>query len=177
MDPIIDEKLVLTVSSTFSEMATEQLQVTAVREAYGQNRNEGLCYEFCAGIPFSGEIAGELFVCLDNFSKILLLPYIMEAFEVDPGREALSDALMRAFVERIAEEFKVEVSEFVASIELQEIRSLNHKIVPLPDSDFRKYTVVYFLRDDQQKKYLGRIYLHLMVSKKEEYKLDIDYED
>ena len=49
----------------------------AEREAYGPSRNEGLCYESCQRVSFAGDLAGDLYLCMDGYTKLKLLPRIL----------------------------------------------------------------------------------------------------
>lgn len=165
MNPELDERIILTISSSFIEIITDWLKITAIREGYGATVNEGLCYEFCSGIPFSGNASGEMFIGMDGYTRLLLLPYIIKSLELEVEHPELVESAMNSFVLKLGREFSDELND-ISTITLMEPERLNHKIVPLPQDKYRKYTMIYFLRDDEKKKYLGRIYLHLALDKK-----------
>ncbi|MES0490633.1 MAG: chemotaxis protein CheX [Leptospirales bacterium] len=165
VDPFLDEKVVLVLSSSVMELATGGLQVEAVREAYGVTRNEGLCYEFCSAFSFSGEIVGDLYIGMDGYTKILLLPYITKNFEIEVESPEMVKNATRAFVERMKDEFILELHDILPGTSLGEVRNLNFKLVSLPSEKYRKYTVIFFLKDTLKKKYLGRIYFHVVFEK------------
>ncbi|MDH4261957.1 MAG: chemotaxis protein CheX [Spirochaetia bacterium] len=164
-NPELDQRFILTISSSFIEIITEWLNVTAISEGYGQTSNEGLCYEFCSGIPFTGTISGEMFIGMDGFTRLLLLPYIITHLDMEFTHSQLVEAAMNSLVLKIAKEFSEEL-DAISHIKMLEPRNLNHKLVPLAKEDYRKYMMIYFIRDDENKKYLGRIYLHLVLDKK-----------
>jgi hypothetical protein len=164
-NPELDQRLILTISSSFVEIVTDWLNVTAIREGFGQTANEGLCYEFCSSIPFSGNISGEMFIGMDGYTRLLLLPYIVNHLDMEYTHPQLVEAAMNSLVLKLAKEFSDEL-EAVSQVKMQEPRNLNHKLVPLPKEDYRKYMMIFFIRDDENKKYLGRIYLHLALDKK-----------
>jgi hypothetical protein len=164
MNPEIDERLIFTVSSSFIEIIIDWLNITAIREGYGETFNEGICYEFCAGIPFSGMVTGELFICMDGYTRALILPYIIKNLELKKTHDEVAKMAMRSFVSKIAEEFFEELKD-ITEVNVFDIRELNHKIIQLPGDELRKYSIIYFIRDDENRKYLGRIYLHLALEK------------
>jgi len=164
MNPELDERLILTISSSFIEIITDWLNINAIQEGYGASINEGLCYEFCSGIPFSGVISGELFIGMDGYTRLLLLPYIVEHLEMEVTHHQLVDSAMNTLVYKLAKEFSEEL-ESISKVSMNEPRNLNHKMVTLPQEKYRKYTLIYFLRDDEKRKYLGRIYIHLALDK------------
>ncbi|MDH4199378.1 MAG: chemotaxis protein CheX [Spirochaetia bacterium] len=164
MNPELDERIILTISSSFVEISIDWLKITAVREAHGMNVNEGLCYEVCSGIPFSGKVSGELFFAMDGYTRLLLLPYIVHNLEMNDPQKEMVETAMNSFVKKLSDEFSLELAD-IANIEMQEPRNLNHKLIPLPQESYRKYAIIFFLRDDDKKKYLGRIYLHLVLEK------------
>lgn len=165
MNPELDDLLVLTISTAFANIVTDWLKITALREGVGGTINEGLCYEYCAGMPFKGKLTGELFLGMDGFTRLLLLPYIVNHIEMESQKKELVESAMDTMVQKMAKEFFSELEE-VLDIERLESRDVSHKIVPLPQDEYRKYTIIYFLRDDVEKKYLGRIYLNLALEKK-----------
>jgi len=164
-NPELDQRLKLTITTSLIEILTDWLKITAILEGHGTTLNEGLCYEFCSGIPFSGDISGEMFIGMDGYTRLLLLPYIVAHLEMEVTHPQLVDAAMNSLVFRIAKEFSEELQE-ITRVNMHDPRSLNHKLVPLPQEKYRKYTMIYFLRDDEKKKYLGRIYLHLVLDKR-----------
>jgi len=165
MNPDLDQRFIQTISTSFVEIVIDWLKITAIREGYGPTMNEGLCYEFCMGIPFSGDVSGEIFIGMDGYTRLLLLPYIINHLDLEVNHPQLVESAMSSLVFKLAKEFSEEL-DAISHINLLESRSLNHQMVALPKEEFRKYTMIYFIKDDDNKKYLGRIYIHLVLEKK-----------
>jgi len=165
MNPELDERIILTLSSSLAEITTDWLKFNSILEGFGATVNEGLCHEYCTGISFTGNVSGEIFIGMDGYTKLLLLPYIIAHLDLTVKHTQLAEGAMNSFVYKLAEEFSEEL-DLIVKISMQEPRSLNHKLVPLPQDLYRKYLMIYFLRDDEKKKYLGRLYIYLVLNKK-----------
>lgn len=165
MDPFLDEKLVLTATASFLEVAADFLFIDAQREGYGPNLNEGLCYEYCAGVEYRGDVGMDFYIGMDAYTKILLLPYIVKNINFEIERGEMAEVAMEAFASTVFEELRNEMGEYIEDMTMSEIINHNHKIVELPVERFRKYTIIYFMRDLEEGEYLGRVYLHLALLK------------
>ena len=58
MNPLLDEKIVLSMSRILPSVFEKTLGVVAKREAYGPSKNEGLCFEKCSAIDLIGDFNG-----------------------------------------------------------------------------------------------------------------------
>lgn len=165
MDPLLDEKIVLMISQIFPEYFREILGVDAKREAFGPSKNEGLCYESCTCVEYSGEISGKLFIGMDGYTKLKLLPRIAKSFQIDPTTKTTSASIIMEFNNQIAARLAGEMQTGGFSMEISPPENLNHKIVPIDSTQYRQYILIYFLKSVEEKSYLGRIYLILLQKK------------
>ncbi|MCE9597444.1 MAG: chemotaxis protein CheX [Spirochaetia bacterium] len=165
MDPLLDEKIVLTLARSFSEHMKASLYVSAEKEAYGPSRNEGLCFESCSAIGFNGQIHGTIYLCMDGYTKMKLLPRIADRFQIDPGQKGMADSVLLEFSNQIASVILNELRDGGYDLELEPPESLNHKMVPIDLNQYREYILIFFLRDRRLKLYLGRATLVLVLKK------------
>ncbi|RME93675.1 MAG: chemotaxis protein CheX [Candidatus Hydrogenedentota bacterium] len=167
MDPLLDEKLILTASASLIDVTSEQLGVYAVREAYGPTSNEGLCFEYCVKFPFQGKPNGNFYFAMDGYTKLQLIPYVVRNFlsEDDSAPKAIADKALFTMAKEVANMMEEELKEFQEEFCFEEGKILSHKIEKLPSASFRKYMIIFFLKDNYRKKYLGRIYLVLALKK------------
>ncbi len=165
MDPLVDEKFILTTSAAFMELAYDWLGVSIQREAYGPTMNEGLCYEYCSTCTFDGEIKARLFMGMDGYTKLLLLPYIARKFALDEMHSEVAESSLLSFTNQLCAMINTELNEFLDTMNVSSPEQVSHKLIELPAADYRKYTMIYFLKDDSRPAYLGRVYLFLAVEK------------
>ncbi len=165
MDPLIDEKLVLTLTRSTTEFVRENLYLSAEKEAYGPSRNEGLCFESCSAVDFTGEINGKMYLCMDGYTKLKLLPRIAERFQIDPTMRGMADSVLLEFSNQLASSVVEELKSGGFEIQLGPPENLSHKIVPVDLNLFRQYILIFFLRDRRAREYLGRLYIVLVVQK------------
>lgn len=165
IDPLLDEKFILTISQIFPEYLDKTLNVSAIREAFGPSKNEGLCYENCTMVEFHGEVDGKLFFAMDGYTKLKLLPMIARSFHIDPTVRADAPSILMEFANQICGALISEMRLGRFETELFPPESLNHKLVPVDLETYRQYILIYFLKDPKEKQYLGRIYLVLLMKK------------
>ncbi len=165
MDPLLDEKIVLTLARAFSEHMKATLYVSAEKEAYGPSRNEGICAECCSAIGFTGELNGMMYLCMDGYTKMKLLPRIAERFQIDAGQRGMADSVLLEFANQIASNIVNDLRDGGYTLDLQPPENLNHKIVPIDLKRNRQYILIFFLRDRRLKRYLGRATLVLTLEK------------
>jgi CheY-specific phosphatase CheX len=165
MDPLLDEKIVLTVSRSFVEYMEEQLHIQAWREAYGPSVNEGLCYESTTALPFSGDFSGSLYFCMDGYTRLKLLPLIAETFQIDSVAKGMADSILAEFANQISFRILHEFDDAGYQLHLQPPESLNHKLVSINLQNQRQYIVIFFIEDRQKKQYLGRCHVVLVLDK------------
>lgn len=165
MDPLLDERIVLTVMRSFSEFLKNSLRVSADKEAYGPSKNEGLCYESCQRIAFKGDLNGALYFCMDGYTKLKLLPRIASVFQIDPRLKGMADSVLLEFSNQLAARIIEELIDGGFRVEIDVPENLNHKLVPIDAKRYRQYIVIFFIRDRRAQQYLGRIYVVLTMEK------------
>lgn len=165
MDPLLDEKIVITLARGFTEFIQETLQLHAVREAYGPSRNEGLCYEACSAIGFDGDVEGKIYLCMDGYTKLKMLPVIFERFGVNLSEKGMADSVLLEFSNQIASSIIQELQDAGYKIVLHPPENLNHKLVPIDLNTYRQYILIFFLQDRRGRKYMGRWYVVLTLKK------------
>lgn len=165
MDPLLDERIVLTVMRSFSEFVKNSLRVSADKEAYGPSKNEGLCYESVQRIDFHGDLNGVLYFCMDGYTKLKLLPRIAEVFQIDPRLKGMADSVLMEFSNQLAARVMEELIDGGFQVEIGVPETLNHKLVPIDAKRYRQYIIIFFIRDRRAGQYLGRIYVVLTMEK------------
>lgn len=165
MDPLLDEKVILTIARITTDFFKENLYLSAVKEAYGPSSNEGLCYENVSCISFSGDLKGKLYFCMDGYTKLKLLPRIAERFGIDPTLKGMASSVILEFSNQLTAMVLDELILGGYSVELEPPEDLSHKIVPIKKDHFRQYILIFFLRDRRVRKYLGRLYVILIMQK------------
>lgn len=165
MNPLLDEKIVLTAARAFSEHMKSTLYVSAEKEAYGPSRNEGLCFESCSAIGFRGDVNGMVYLCMDGYTKMKLLPRIAERFSIDPAQKGMADSVLLEFSNQITSAILGELADGGFHLELDPPETLNHKIVPIDLKQNRQYILIFFLRDRRLRRYMGRATMVLTLQK------------
>ncbi|PJZ69028.1 chemotaxis protein CheX [Leptospira perolatii] len=165
LDPLLDEKFILTISQIFPEYIEKTISVKAVREAFGPSKNEGLCYENCTLVEFQGEATGKVFFAMDGYTKLKLLPKIAKSFDIDPTIRSHAASIMLEFANHICAELISEMKLGRFQIDILPPEGLNNKLVSVDLEHFRQYILIYFLKDNDAKEYLGRVYLILLMKK------------
>ncbi|MCB1173178.1 MAG: chemotaxis protein CheX [Leptospiraceae bacterium] len=165
MDPLLDEKLVLTCARVCSDYFKQTLFVSAEKEAYGPSRNEGLCYESVAQIEMQGSFKGQIFLAMDGYTKMKLLPRIAERYQIDPAMRGMSRSVLLEFTNQMAALIVEELQDGGYELEITPPNDLSNKLVPIDLNVYRQYIMIFFLRDRRLKRYLGRLYLILLMQK------------
>lgn len=165
MDPLFDEKLVMIVTRRFQEFFFDSFSLEARKEALGPSVNEGLCFESCTAVDFRGDPAGRLFLGLDGYTKIKLLPRMAEAYREHFGRSLPGKEFLGDFLGRFSEALMEELVDAGFPVAGDPPLDLSHKMVPLDPAVYRQYIIIFFLRDRKEKSYLGRAYLVLALKK------------
>jgi len=163
MDPLLDEKIVLTLLRSIPEFLQANLFIHAEKEAYGPSINEGLCFESCSSISFDGDANGIIYLCLDGYTKLRLLPRIANHFKVD--LRGMADSVMLEFGNQMASTIVGELMQGGFDVQLGPPENLNHKIVPIDLKRYRQYILIFFMKDRREKQYLGRTYIVLTMQK------------
>ena len=165
MDPLFDEKIIVTMLRGLPEFILDHLHVHAEKEAYGPSKNEGLCYESCSALPFTGDVNGNIYLAMDGYTKLKLLPRIAERYQIDPNMKGMADSVLMEFGNQIVAAVLQELEDGGFNVQLGVPENLSHKLVPIDSKLFRQYIMIFFLRDRREKIYLGRIYLVLTIQK------------
>ncbi|GBF51767.1 hypothetical protein LPTSP4_33050 [Leptospira ryugenii] len=165
MDPLLDEKFILTLSQVLPEQFHKMLLIQADREAYGPSKNEGLCFENCTCVEFHGDLNGKLYLGLDGYTKLKLLPKIARNFQIDPTSKAHSSSIMLEFANQLSGHLITEMQLGRYNIEISSPIDLNHKLVPISLSDYRQYILIFFLKDRREEQYVGRLHVILLLEK------------
>lgn len=165
MDPLLDEKIVITLARGFTEHIQNTLKVGAVKEAYGPSRNEGLCYESVSAIGFSGDVNGTLYLCMDGYTRLKMLPIIAERYAIDAGIKGMADSVMLEFSNQLASFILNELEDGGFRIDLEPPENLSHKLVPIDRERNRQYILIFTLQERRDRVYLGRVYLVLTIRK------------
>lgn len=166
MDPRLDEKVVVTAAREFMDIIEAAFELSATKEAFGPSKNEGLCYETAIDIPFGGDFGGHIYICMDGYTKMNLLPAIAEWIKrIHPSPSpGLSWALCR-FGETVADSILNEISQAGYELTADPPLDRSHKLTPIDLKASRQYITIIFLEDARHKKYLGRFYLILLLNK------------
>lgn len=165
MDPLIDEKIILTVSRCFVEYFDESLQITAWREAYGPSLNEGICFESLIMLPFQGELNGAFYFGMDGYTRMKLLPVIANTFKLDTIEKGMADSVLGEFANQIGFRILNEFDDAGYRLQVLPPEALNHKMVPVDLEKQRQYIVIFFIEDKESRKYLGRCHIILILNK------------
>ena len=164
MDPLLDEKIVLSLLRNIPEFFNDNLAIKARQEAFGPSRNEGLCYESCLKITITGGLECDLYFGLDGYTKMELLPHLLEFFKNDdefadrilPGG---AGELLLEFAVELGSGFMLELEENGYVVQMATRENLSHKLVQLDLQHNREYILIFFLTDPEKNRYLGRFYV------------------
>ncbi len=165
MDPILDEKFILTISQVLPEFLRKTIHIRAEREAYGPSKNEGLCYESCTRVAFHGEVNGSLFLCMDGYTKLKILPHIARSFEIDPTTRSHSSSIVLEFANQICAGLINEMKLGRFEIDIDPPENLNNKVIFVDLKMYRQYILIYNLTDRRMQSNLGRLYIILLMEK------------
>jgi len=165
MDPLLDEKFILSISQVLPDHFQKTLQIQAEREAYGPSKNEGLCYENCTCVEFLGDLNGKIYLGLDGYTKLKLLPKIAQSFQIDPTSRAHSGSIMMEFANQVSGHLVSEMRLGRYQIDILPPDNLNNKLIPVSLERYRQYILIFFLKDRREEEYLGRLYTILLLEK------------
>lgn len=165
MDPILDEKFILTISQVLPDYIRNTIHIRADREAYGPSKNEGLCYENCTRVPFHGEVNGSMFLCMDGYTKLKLLPRIARSFGIDPTTRPHSSSIVLEFANQISAGLINEMKQGRFEIDIEPPENLNNKLISVDLKIYRQYILIYHLTDQRGQSNLGRMTLILLMEK------------
>lgn len=165
MDPLLDEKFVLTIAQIIPDYFQTTLFIRAEREAYGPSKNEGICYESCSKVGFIGEINGAIFLCMDGYTKLKILPRIARSFQIDPTTRTHSSSVILEFTNQIAARIINEMKEGRFELDILPPENFNNKVIIVDLKIYRQYILIFHLSDRREHTNLGRIYIILLLEK------------
>ena len=165
MDPLLDEKILLTIGRILPEIFNSTLHIKVTREAYGPSKNEGLCYEKCSSIDMFGDFNGTYFMGLDGYTKINLMPYIARAFSLDSVENITASQIFQEFINLICGHISSELNSAGFELDISPPKILDNKLVHINLGEYRQYIIIYMVADSDKKKYLGRIYTVVALRK------------
>ena len=165
MNPYFDEKIISVASNVIRESIQETFKVNIEREAYGLTNNEGICFEILFQIPFKTSPEINIYFGLDGYTKILLLPYLTNKFNINLEEENIGGTALLHFNEYMGEFMLHEFGVFLSDIELEDIKVWDNKIIPLDKTKLRKYMLIFYLTEKDVPKNLGRIYSIVTIEK------------
>lgn len=165
MDPLLDEKLVLTTSRSVVEYLEEQLQVQAWREAYGPSLNEGICFESATSVAFDGDFSGSIFYCMDGYTRLKLLPIVAEKFRLDFAGAGMATSILQELANQISFRILAEFEDAGYQLRMDPPEDWSHRVYGVDAARKRQYVVIFFLEDRARKQYLGRWHAILLLDK------------
>ncbi len=104
-----------------------------------------------------------MYLAMDGYTKLKLLPKIAKSFQVDPTSQAHSSSIMMEFANQIAGKLISEMKLGRYEIDIESPDNLNHKIVPISKEKYRQYILIFNLKERRGEQYLGRLYLVLLL--------------
>jgi len=146
-------------------LARQRMRGFVTRVALVWNFPEKLMGNFYTSVEFSGEINGKLFIAMDGYTKLKLLPRIAKSFQIDPTTKTTSSSVVMEFNNQIVAQLAGEMHTGGFDMEIYPPENLSNKMVPIDFSQYRQYILIYFLKAVEEKSYLGRIYLILLMKK------------
>ena len=165
MDPLFDEKFVHLLNRNIPVFLEETIGIHAVREAYGPSRNEGLCYESVVEVPFQGDVEGSLYVCMEGYTRLKLLPAMAHRGRKKTGELLNADELVEEFISELTISALGDLEDAGIELRFGSPINLSHKLVPVDLALFRQYHLILFLKNQESRQYSGRLYLILILRK------------
>lgn len=163
MNPYFDETLVLILSASLEEAARSLTDIRAMRESSSHTFMEGVCHEVCYASEMSGPASGIIFLGLDRYSHSMAQSKLRELAS-SLNVPAADSASIQLFQE-VLELTRADLGTAYPALKFSEPRIEHNKLIPLPRDDYRKYRMIFFLRDSETETYLGRFYLLVALQK------------
>lgn len=163
MNPYFDETLILVLSASLEEVCTRATNIEVQKESSSHTFIEGICHEVCYGSQMDGPINGYIFWGMDSTSHSLLQPTILDT----PAQITTSivDAASLYLYSQTLTLCQKDLGVAYPKLEFKEPTVFNNKIVSLPKDSYRKYRMIFFLREKKTQTYIGRLYLIAALSK------------
>ncbi len=163
MDPLLDEKIIITLTQIITEYFLDSFDLKFKREAFGPSLNEGISYEFAAYLDFEGDIAGKFFFCMDGATKLKILPLLSKNFHIDTYQKGMANSILMEITNQIFAIFAQEFSYAGMHIKPHTPEIFNHKIYKVDFEVYRQYILIFnILYDDN---FLGRSYFIILLEK------------
>ncbi len=165
MSHLQDERIIITIIRTLEEYLNFNLKIEAHSEAYGPTQNEGLCYEVLQESEFTGDLKGRIFLAMEGYTRLKLLPILADEYRDDfvktPRADELIGHMMKGFLAIVFDELNR------SELSLHHLPPIlkDHKMVDLKYSNSRNYMMIFFLKDRANPAYLGRLYIILSLEK------------
>ncbi|GIX41721.1 MAG: chemotaxis protein CheX [Leptospiraceae bacterium] len=163
MDPLLDEKIIITFSQIIPEYFYETYQLIFKREAFGPSLNEGICYEFVSSIDFSGDISGKLFLCMDGATKLKILPYLSKNHHIDTYQKGMANSILMEIMNQIASMFSEEFSYAKISIKIHPPEIFNNTLYKVNFEIYRQYMLIFNVFYESN--LIGRVYFIILLEK------------
>lgn len=163
MDPLLDEKIVITLTQIITEYFIDSFDLKFKREAFGPSLNEGICYEFSSYIEFEGDISGKFFFCMDGATKLKILPYLSKNFHIDTYQKGMANSILMEITNQIMANFAQEFSYAGINIKIHTPEIFNHKIYKVDFQIYRQYILIFNIINDAN--YLGRANFIILLEK------------
>lgn len=163
MDPLLDEKAILVLSQIIPEYFFDQFEIHFRREAFGPSINEGICFDFCASIRFSGSMNGFLFLGMDGATKLKLIPYIGKHYTNDLYQKGMANSLLLETLNQIVSLLSTEFSYANVTINIESPEIRNHKVFMVDIAVYRQYVLIFNIYKGEM--LLGRSYFILLLEK------------
>lgn len=163
MEPLLDEKIIITLSQIIPEYFEENFNLVLKREAFGPSFNEGICFEFSATVSFDGDFSGKFFLCMDGATKLKILPYVSKNYYVDGYQKGMANSILMEITNQIVANFALEFSYAKFKLLLQAPEIWNHKVFLINFAQYRQYVIIFNVYNET--KILGRLYCILLLEK------------
>lgn len=163
MDPLLDEKIIITFSQIIPEYFEENFNLLLKREAFGPSFNEGICFEFSSLVSFVGDFKGKFFLCMDGATKLKILPFISKNYYVDSYQKGMANSILMEITNQIVANFALEFSYAKYNLILQVPEIWNHKVFLVNFDQYRQYALIFNIFTET--KIMGRLYIFLLLEK------------
>ncbi len=163
MNPLLDEKIILTLSHVLPEFFIDHFDITLKREAFGSSLNEGICFEFATKISFEGDFSGIFFLSMDGATKLKILPHISKKYHTDTYQKGMANSILMEIINQIAAIFIQEFSYAKFKLSLKAPENLSHKVFLINFDQYRQYHIIFNIFKETQ--LIGRLYFIILLEK------------
>ncbi len=163
MDPLLDEKIIITLSQIIPEYFNENYQLIFKREAFGPSLNEGICYEFSVFVELTGDIQGKLFLCMDGATKLKILPPLSKNFHFDIYQKGMANSILMEIINQITSIFAEEFSYANFKIKINVPTIISNTIYKIDFQLYRQYMIIFNVYSESI--LIGRVYFIILLEK------------